>query len=142
MSKIFFSDKISLLSSFVLSCLLNVSQLILPTIYIFFLLPLFYFFFFFCFLSSKKKLCIIYGKWTECMWSVDPQAYEAHKTSEKKGDNQKTKKNVRPNFVATFFFLNCENNFVFSFCLAVLNYTSFSLLCVLNYVFYFYLGKT
>ncbi|XP_013857236.1 oxysterol-binding protein-related protein 2 [Austrofundulus limnaeus] len=42
--------------------------------------------------KSKKKLCIIYGKWTECMWSVDPQAYEAHKKSEKKGDNQKTKK--------------------------------------------------
>uniref|UniRef100_A0AAY4DSL7 Oxysterol-binding protein n=1 Tax=Denticeps clupeoides TaxID=299321 RepID=A0AAY4DSL7_9TELE len=23
--------------------------------------------------KSKKKLCVIYGKWTECMWSVDPQ---------------------------------------------------------------------
>ncbi|KAM7412321.1 hypothetical protein PAMA_022005 [Pampus argenteus] len=41
--------------------------------------------------KSKKKLCIIYGKWTECMWSVDPQAYEAHKKSEKKGDNKKHK---------------------------------------------------
>lgn len=28
------------------------------------------------------------------MWSVDPQAYEAHKKSEKKGDNKKHK-NVR-----------------------------------------------
>lgn len=46
------------------------------------------------FLSSKKKLAVIYGKWTECMWSVDPQAYEAHKKSEKKGDNKK-QKNVR-----------------------------------------------
>lgn len=45
-------------------------------------------------LSSKKKHCVIYGKWTECMWSVDPQAYEAHKKSEKKGDNKK-QKNVR-----------------------------------------------
>uniref|UniRef100_A0A673BK04 Oxysterol-binding protein n=1 Tax=Sphaeramia orbicularis TaxID=375764 RepID=A0A673BK04_9TELE len=26
--------------------------------------------------KSKKKHCVIYGKWTECMWSVDPQAYE------------------------------------------------------------------
>uniref|UniRef100_A0A669B8N4 Oxysterol-binding protein n=1 Tax=Oreochromis niloticus TaxID=8128 RepID=A0A669B8N4_ORENI len=26
--------------------------------------------------KSKKKLAVIYGKWTECMWSVDPQAYE------------------------------------------------------------------
>uniref|UniRef100_A0A7N9AWI0 Oxysterol-binding protein n=1 Tax=Mastacembelus armatus TaxID=205130 RepID=A0A7N9AWI0_9TELE len=29
--------------------------------------------------KSKKKRCVIYGKWTECMWSVDPQAYETHK---------------------------------------------------------------
>ncbi|MED6239485.1 Oxysterol-binding protein- protein 1 [Ataeniobius toweri] len=41
--------------------------------------------------KSKKKLCVIYGKWTECMWSVDPQAYETYKKSDKKGD--KTKKN-------------------------------------------------
>lgn len=44
-------------------------------------------------LFSKKKLCVIYGKWTECMWSVDPQVYETHKKSEKK-DNKK-QKNVR-----------------------------------------------
>ncbi|XP_058499339.1 oxysterol-binding protein-related protein 2-like isoform X1 [Solea solea] len=41
--------------------------------------------------KSKKKRCVIYGKWTECMWSVDPQAYENHKKSEKKGDNKKQK---------------------------------------------------
>uniref|UniRef100_A0A665T938 Oxysterol-binding protein n=1 Tax=Echeneis naucrates TaxID=173247 RepID=A0A665T938_ECHNA len=41
--------------------------------------------------KSKKKCCIIYGKWTECMWSVDPQSYEAHKKSEKKGENRKQK---------------------------------------------------
>ncbi|CAB1445515.1 unnamed protein product [Pleuronectes platessa] len=41
--------------------------------------------------KSKKKLCVIYGKWTECMWSVDPQVYESHKKSEKKGDNKKCK---------------------------------------------------
>lgn len=61
-------------------------------------LPLVFFFFFTSYsssdLSSKKKHCVIYGKWTECMWSVDPQAYEAHKKSEKKGDNKKHK-NVR-----------------------------------------------
>uniref|UniRef100_A0A3Q3X2U4 Oxysterol-binding protein n=1 Tax=Mola mola TaxID=94237 RepID=A0A3Q3X2U4_MOLML len=44
--------------------------------------------------KNKKKHCVVYGKWTECMWSVDPQAYEAHKKSEKKGDNKK-QKNVR-----------------------------------------------
>lgn len=41
--------------------------------------------------KSKKKHCVIYGKWTECMWSVDPQAYETHKKSEKKGDGKKHK---------------------------------------------------
>ncbi|XP_072304773.1 oxysterol-binding protein-related protein 2b isoform X2 [Eucyclogobius newberryi] len=41
--------------------------------------------------KSKKKHCVIYGKWTECMWSVDPQTYEAHKKAEKKGDGRKSK---------------------------------------------------
>uniref|UniRef100_A0A3B3Z7F4 Oxysterol-binding protein n=1 Tax=Periophthalmus magnuspinnatus TaxID=409849 RepID=A0A3B3Z7F4_9GOBI len=41
--------------------------------------------------KSKKKHCVIYGKWTECMWSVDAQTYDAHKKSEKKGDNKKSK---------------------------------------------------
>ncbi|KAM9341849.1 oxysterol-binding protein-related protein 2-like [Pholidichthys leucotaenia] len=41
--------------------------------------------------KSKKKLCVIYGKWTECMWSIGPQAYEAHKKAEKKGDFKKQK---------------------------------------------------
>ncbi|XP_056405222.1 oxysterol-binding protein-related protein 2 [Hyla sarda] len=42
--------------------------------------------------KNKKKLCMIYGKWTECMWSVDPATYEAHKKSEKKGGEQKKNK--------------------------------------------------
>uniref|UniRef100_A0A673I5H9 Oxysterol-binding protein n=1 Tax=Sinocyclocheilus rhinocerous TaxID=307959 RepID=A0A673I5H9_9TELE len=43
--------------------------------------------------KSKKKCCVIYGKWTECMWSVDPQVYEAHRKLEKKGttDTRKQK---------------------------------------------------
>ena len=44
-------------------------------------------------LPSKKKHCIIYGKWTECLWSVEPQVYEAHRKTEKKAD--KKLKNVR-----------------------------------------------
>uniref|UniRef100_A0A672MVJ5 Oxysterol-binding protein n=1 Tax=Sinocyclocheilus grahami TaxID=75366 RepID=A0A672MVJ5_SINGR len=42
---------------------------------------------------SKKKCCVIYGKWTECMWSIDPQLYEAHRKLEKKGttDTRKQK---------------------------------------------------
>ncbi|XP_061760015.1 oxysterol-binding protein-related protein 2-like [Nerophis ophidion] len=43
--------------------------------------------------SSKKKHCVIYGKWTECMYSVDPKFYEAHKKSDKTagGDSKKLK---------------------------------------------------
>jgi len=45
------------------------------------------------FACSKKKRCVIYGKWTECMWSVDPHVYEAHRKLEKKGatDTKKQK---------------------------------------------------
>ncbi|XP_035594255.1 oxysterol-binding protein-related protein 2-like isoform X2 [Oncorhynchus keta] len=46
--------------------------------------------------KSKKKHCVIYGKWTECMWSVDPQTYEANKKAEKKGDSKKPKSQVEP----------------------------------------------
>uniref|UniRef100_A0A8C7KYW0 Oxysterol-binding protein n=1 Tax=Oncorhynchus kisutch TaxID=8019 RepID=A0A8C7KYW0_ONCKI len=46
--------------------------------------------------KSKKKHCVIYGKWTECMWSVDPQTYEANKKAEKKGDSKKPKSQEEP----------------------------------------------
>ncbi|KAM8947346.1 oxysterol-binding protein-related protein 2 isoform 2-T2 [Pelodytes ibericus] len=42
--------------------------------------------------KNKKKLCMIYGKWTECLWSVDPATYEAYKKSEKRGTEQKKTK--------------------------------------------------
>ncbi|XP_061702723.1 oxysterol-binding protein-related protein 2-like [Syngnathoides biaculeatus] len=35
--------------------------------------------------DRKKKRRVIYGKWTECMYSVEPKVHEAHKKSEKKG---------------------------------------------------------
>ncbi|KAB5546451.1 hypothetical protein PHYPO_G00072160 [Pangasianodon hypophthalmus] len=43
--------------------------------------------------KSKKKLCVIYGKWTECIWSVDPQVYDSHRKNDKKGaaDTKKQK---------------------------------------------------
>uniref|UniRef100_A0A8C8JD18 Oxysterol-binding protein n=1 Tax=Oncorhynchus tshawytscha TaxID=74940 RepID=A0A8C8JD18_ONCTS len=46
--------------------------------------------------KSKKKLCVIYGKWTECMWSVDPQTYESNKKAEKKADSKKQKSPEEP----------------------------------------------
>ncbi|XP_029001379.1 oxysterol-binding protein-related protein 1 isoform X2 [Betta splendens] len=39
--------------------------------------------------KSKKKLCALYGKWTECLYVVDPGAFEAHKKSDKKGTEEK-----------------------------------------------------
>uniref|UniRef100_A0A669CYN8 Oxysterol binding protein like 1A n=1 Tax=Oreochromis niloticus TaxID=8128 RepID=A0A669CYN8_ORENI len=38
---------------------------------------------------SKKKLCALYGKWTECLYVVDPSAFEAHKKNNKKGAEDK-----------------------------------------------------
>ncbi|XP_016898081.1 oxysterol-binding protein-related protein 1-like isoform X2 [Cynoglossus semilaevis] len=39
--------------------------------------------------KSKKKLCAIYGKWTECLYTVDPAAFDAHKKSDKKSTEDK-----------------------------------------------------
>ncbi|XP_077441181.1 oxysterol-binding protein-related protein 1 isoform X2 [Vanacampus margaritifer] len=35
--------------------------------------------------KSKKKLCALYGKWTECLYVIDPAALEAHRKSDSKG---------------------------------------------------------
>ncbi|XP_061878640.1 oxysterol-binding protein-related protein 1-like isoform X2 [Entelurus aequoreus] len=39
--------------------------------------------------KSKKKLCAIYGKWTECLYTVDHAAFDAHKKSDKKSLEEK-----------------------------------------------------
>ncbi|XP_068843078.1 oxysterol-binding protein-related protein 2 isoform X2 [Capricornis sumatraensis] len=36
---------------------------------------------------SKKKLFMIYGKWTECLWGIDPVAYESFRKQERRGDS-------------------------------------------------------
>ncbi|XP_007952875.1 oxysterol-binding protein-related protein 2 [Orycteropus afer afer] len=42
--------------------------------------------------KNKKKLFMIYGKWTECLWGIDPATYEAFKKQERRGDHlRKTK---------------------------------------------------
>lgn len=46
-------------------------------------------------LCSKRKLCVIYGKWTECLWCTDPTTYETYKKNEKRGGEQKKLKPVR-----------------------------------------------
>ncbi|KAJ8395020.1 hypothetical protein AAFF_G00039710 [Aldrovandia affinis] len=39
--------------------------------------------------KSKKKMCALYGKWTECMYTVDPAAFDAHRKSDKKSAEEK-----------------------------------------------------
>lgn len=43
---------------------------------------------------SKKKLFIIYGKWTECLWGIEPASYESFKKQEKRGDHPRKAKLV------------------------------------------------
>lgn len=46
---------------------------------------------------SKKKLCAIYGKWTECLYTVDAATFDAHKKSDKRNsDDKKSSKQVSP----------------------------------------------
>ncbi|KAG7266050.1 hypothetical protein CRUP_022506 [Coryphaenoides rupestris] len=40
----------------------------------------------------KKKLCAIYGKWTECLYAVEPAAFEAHRKADKKSAEEKKSK--------------------------------------------------
>ncbi|XP_053323281.1 oxysterol-binding protein-related protein 1 isoform X2 [Spea bombifrons] len=43
--------------------------------------------------KSKKKLCCLYGKWTECLFSIDPSTFEASRRNDKKnGDDKKNSK--------------------------------------------------
>ncbi|XP_023671311.1 oxysterol-binding protein-related protein 1 [Paramormyrops kingsleyae] len=39
--------------------------------------------------KSKRKLCALYGKWTECLYTVDPAVYDAHKKADKKSTEEK-----------------------------------------------------
>ncbi|KAM7400589.1 hypothetical protein PAMA_005001 [Pampus argenteus] len=39
--------------------------------------------------KSKKKLCAIYGKWTECLYTVDPATFDAHKKTDRKNSEGK-----------------------------------------------------
>uniref|UniRef100_A0A673J489 Oxysterol-binding protein n=1 Tax=Sinocyclocheilus rhinocerous TaxID=307959 RepID=A0A673J489_9TELE len=39
--------------------------------------------------KSKKKVCNLYGKWTECMYIVDTATFETHKKNDKKASEDK-----------------------------------------------------
>uniref|UniRef100_A0A8C2AXS5 Oxysterol-binding protein n=1 Tax=Cyprinus carpio TaxID=7962 RepID=A0A8C2AXS5_CYPCA len=53
--------------------------------------------------KSKKKHQVIYGKWTECVYSIEPKVYEVNKKAEKKsgGDSKKHKQTPRSDFLST-----------------------------------------
>jgi hypothetical protein len=36
----------------------------------------------------------MYGKWTECLWGIDPASYESFKKQEKRGDQARKAKMV------------------------------------------------
>ncbi|XP_053351589.1 oxysterol-binding protein-related protein 1 [Clarias gariepinus] len=42
--------------------------------------------------KSKKKICAIYGKWTECLYTVDPAMFDLHKKADKKSTEEKKSK--------------------------------------------------
>uniref|UniRef100_A0A8D1I4Y6 Oxysterol-binding protein n=1 Tax=Sus scrofa TaxID=9823 RepID=A0A8D1I4Y6_PIG len=44
--------------------------------------------------KNKKKLFMIYGKWTECLWGIDPVAYEAFRKQERRGDPPRKAKSM------------------------------------------------
>lgn len=46
---------------------------------------------FLCLWNSKKKRRVIYGKWTECMYSVDPRVYETYRKSDKRAAGESKK---------------------------------------------------
>ncbi|KAL7875634.1 hypothetical protein AOLI_G00105970 [Acnodon oligacanthus] len=39
--------------------------------------------------KSKKKICAIYGKWTECLYTIDPATFDLHKKADKKSAEEK-----------------------------------------------------
>ncbi|XP_069778693.1 oxysterol-binding protein-related protein 1-like isoform X2 [Narcine bancroftii] len=39
--------------------------------------------------KSKRKLCAIYGKWTECLWAIDPTMFDTYRKNDKKNSEEK-----------------------------------------------------
>ncbi|XP_074755176.1 oxysterol-binding protein-related protein 1 isoform X3 [Athene noctua] len=56
--------------------------------------------------KSKKKLCALYGKWTECLYSVDPATFEAYKKNDKKNAEEKKSGKQMYNFTSFAMALN------------------------------------
>ncbi|KAG8133533.1 hypothetical protein E2320_011309 [Naja naja] len=56
--------------------------------------------------KSKKKLCALYGKWTECLYSVDLTTFEAYKKNDKKNTEEKKNNKQMYNFTSFAMMLN------------------------------------
>ncbi|ROL46743.1 Oxysterol-binding protein-related protein 1 [Anabarilius grahami] len=46
---------------------------------------------------NKKKICALYGKWTECLYSVDPAMFDAHSKSDVKRSEKDRKGSAQSN---------------------------------------------
>ncbi|KAK9979954.1 hypothetical protein ABG768_013357 [Culter alburnus] len=47
--------------------------------------------------KSKKKICALYGKWTECLYSVDPATFDAHSKTDVKRSEKDRKGSAQSN---------------------------------------------
>uniref|UniRef100_A0A8C1XV40 Oxysterol-binding protein n=1 Tax=Cyprinus carpio TaxID=7962 RepID=A0A8C1XV40_CYPCA len=47
--------------------------------------------------KSKKKICALYGKWTECLYSVDPATFDAYRKSDTKRSEKDRKGSTQSN---------------------------------------------
>uniref|UniRef100_A0A673JRJ5 Oxysterol-binding protein n=1 Tax=Sinocyclocheilus rhinocerous TaxID=307959 RepID=A0A673JRJ5_9TELE len=47
--------------------------------------------------KSKRKICALYGKWTECLYSVDPAIFDAHRKSDTKLSEKDRKGSTQSN---------------------------------------------
>ncbi|GCB64404.1 hypothetical protein scyTo_0004601, partial [Scyliorhinus torazame] len=56
--------------------------------------------------KSKKKLCAVYGKWTECLWAIDPSTFDAYKKNDKKNTEERKLSKSMYNFTNFAMSLN------------------------------------
>uniref|UniRef100_A0A672KF94 Oxysterol-binding protein n=1 Tax=Sinocyclocheilus grahami TaxID=75366 RepID=A0A672KF94_SINGR len=47
--------------------------------------------------KSKRKICALYGKWTECLYAVDPAIFDAHRKSDTKRSEKDRKGSTQSN---------------------------------------------
>uniref|UniRef100_A0A3P9A1F6 Oxysterol-binding protein n=1 Tax=Esox lucius TaxID=8010 RepID=A0A3P9A1F6_ESOLU len=72
--------------------------------------------------KSKKKVCSLYGKWTECMYAIDSAALETHRRTGKGTEEKKSSKQVLYIYVICLIIYDAINVMHMYF-----NFTSFAM---------------